>query len=398
MTTTRSEPWERLRQRLDTPLAAALIVALLYAAFLLARLHRIGYDFSAFITAGDAFVDAGATPSPIAVLPNSDGYDGQFYYRLALDPFTGEQTAAGVRIDTPAYRQQRILYPLLAALLSFGRPSLVPVALVAVNYLALCGAGWLGGCLARRHDAHALWGATLALFPGFLLSLSRDTTEIVAAFFLLAAVLSLSRGRPYAAGVALSLAVLAKETALIAAAGLGFSLLMAGSWRALRDQLRAHWFPIAAPVAVYALWQTWLAANWGIASVSNHTFTNNIGLPFAGVADLLRRIVPPEGHVERVWLLEMALIGLFAGVVLVALRRSRAAPFVKITWLLYLGLAVVLTATVWADDWAFLRVLFEVYLFGAIILLGASPRLRRWALSAVALSWALLAWDVVFRR
>jgi hypothetical protein len=243
-----------------------------------------------------------------------------------------------------------------------------------------------------------LWGAAFALFPGFLLSLSRDTTEIVAGFFLLAYILSMSRGKPYAAGMALSLAVLGKETALVAAAGLLLSVLPARSWPALRDQLRAHWFPIVAPVFVYVLWQAWLAGNWGIASVSNHTFTNNIGWPFGGIADLLRRIVPPEGHVEQVWLLELALIGLFAGVCLAALWRSRAALFVKLTWLLYLGLAVLLTATVWADDWAFLRVLFEVYLFGAVILLGATPALRRWALAAVALSWALLAWDVVFKR
>jgi hypothetical protein len=387
-----------IRQRLDTPLTVMLIVALLYAAFLLARLRRTGYDFTAFITAGDVFVDASATPSRITVLPGSDGYDGQFYYRLALDPFTAEQTAYGVRIDTPAYRQQRILYPLLAALLSLGRSSLVPLALIGVNYLALCGIAWLGGHVARGLGVHALWGAALALFPGFLLSLSRDTTEIVAGFFLLAYILSISRGKPYAAGLALSLAVLGKETALIAAAGLFLSLLPARSWPALRGRLRANWFTIAAPVVVYILWQAWLSGNWGIASVSNHTFTTTIGWPFGGIADLLRRIVPPEGRVEQVWLLEMALIGLFAAVCLAALWRSRAALFVKVTWLLYLGLAVLLTATVWADDWAFLRVLSELYIFGVVILLGSRPALRQWALAAVFLSWALLAWDVVLKR
>lgn len=394
----RSEPWERVSQsigqRLDTPLAALALAALLYSAFLAARLHRTHYDFSAFITAGDVFVDASATPSPIAVLPNSDGYDGQFYYRLALDPFTDQQTAFGVRIDTPPYRQQRILYPLLAALLSLGRPAAVPVALIGVNYLALCGMAWLGGHYARHLGAHALWGTAFAFFPGFLLSLSRDTVEIVAAFFLLAYVHCMSRGRPYLAGACLVLAVLAKETALIAAGGLLLASLPARSRGALRD----NWFAIAAPLAAYVLWQIRLSGVWRIASVSNHTFTNNIGLPFVGVAGLLGRIAPPEGHVEQVWLLEMVLIALFAGACLAALWRSRAAPFIKVTWLLYLGLAILLTSTVWADDWAFLRVLSEVYLFGAIILLGARVKVRQWALSAVFLGWGLLAWDVIFKR
>jgi hypothetical protein len=327
-------------------------------------------------------------------LPDSDGYDGQFYYRLALDPFTGEQTAYGVRIDTPAYRQQRILYPLLTALLSLGRPSLAPLALIGVNYLALCGIAFLGGYVARQYNAHALWGVAFALFPGFLLSLSRDTVEIVQGFFLLAFLLAMIRERPYLAGVWLSLAVLAKETALVAAAGLLVALALTRSWRALRD----NWFPIVAPVAAYALWQAWLAGNWGIASVSNHTFTNNIGLPLGGILALLGRLIPPEGHVERVWLLEVVLIALFAGVCLAALWRSRAAPFVRVTWLLYLGLAILLTSTVWADDWAFLRVLSELYLFGVALLMGSQPALRRWALAAVGLCWALLAWDVVWKR
>ena len=44
----------------------------------------------------------------------SDGYDGQFVYRLALDPFTHAVTAHGITLDNPAYRQQRIATALLA--------------------------------------------------------------------------------------------------------------------------------------------------------------------------------------------------------------------------------------------------------------------------------------------
>ena len=37
------------------------------------------------------------------------GYDGQFYYSLALDPLTSKWEAFGIRFDAPLLRQQRTL-------------------------------------------------------------------------------------------------------------------------------------------------------------------------------------------------------------------------------------------------------------------------------------------------
>lgn len=385
-------------QRLNNPLTASLIVAILYALFLFVPLSRNAYDFSIFVNAGDRFVDAALAPPGLSILPNSDGYDGQFYYRLALTPFTNRQTDRGITIDTPAYRQQRIIYPLLARALSLGRPAAVPAALVLVNLLALSGIAYLGALYARGMGRGALWGVALALYPGFLMTLSRDTTEIVAAFFVVAFVVAMQRERFLLAGAGLALAVLSKETTLLAAAAVG---LVAVIETARTRQLRplARWLPALIPPAAYLLWQAWLANTWRMASVTGHTFSNNIGLPFAGVLGLARALWPPlPGHVERVWLAELALLALFIGVCLLVLRRSRAAPFLKIAWLLHLALALSLTRTVWVEDWAYLRVLPEVYLFGAMILLAADTSLRKVFLVLAPAAWAALAFDLLFLR
>ncbi len=68
-----------------------------------------------FIVAGSPTCDFSKIPIPVLDY-KTGGYDGQYYFRLALDPLASQQTAFGITLDHPAYRQQRILYPALAHL------------------------------------------------------------------------------------------------------------------------------------------------------------------------------------------------------------------------------------------------------------------------------------------
>ena len=147
--------------------------------------------------AGDASCDPGRVPPSLTVQPPSPGYDGQWYYRLALDPFLTQASDHGVHLPSPPYQQQRLLYPLIVRLLSLGRPSLVPPLLILVNFLALCPLGWVGGAYSQSLGRHALWGIAFALYPGFLLSLSRDLTEVLEVSLLLSGLLLLRRQRHF---------------------------------------------------------------------------------------------------------------------------------------------------------------------------------------------------------
>ena len=124
---------KRALSALDRPVLAAVFTAAIYAVFIYLWLLASGYDASVFVQAGDRLTDPAAVS--IHVLPNSLGYDGQAYYRLALDPFTSRQDAYGIHLDNPPYRQQRILYPLLGWILSFGHAAALPVVLRALSEL-----------------------------------------------------------------------------------------------------------------------------------------------------------------------------------------------------------------------------------------------------------------------
>ena len=108
---------------------------------------------SLFIMAGHVYTHRSQLPRGLLLVP-SDGYDGQFYYRLALDPANWSKTAFGITMDQ-SYRYTRIGYPVLAWLLSLGQHQLVPVVLVAINLLAVAAMAALGGMFARRAEVQA---------------------------------------------------------------------------------------------------------------------------------------------------------------------------------------------------------------------------------------------------
>src|SRR5437868_7133213 len=76
-------------------------------------------------------------------LPDSVGYDGQFYHLIAHDPLLRRNFSAF--IDDPRYRYARILVPGLAFLLAFGQDARIDAAYLCVVWLAIfLGAYWTG--------------------------------------------------------------------------------------------------------------------------------------------------------------------------------------------------------------------------------------------------------------
>ncbi len=88
------------------------------AAFLTVRLIQSDGP-GGFVLAGSP---ESTTSAPSELHHYGTGYDGQFVYRLALDPFTRAVTAHGMTLDLPAYRQQRIAHCVADAIWSRSYP------------------------------------------------------------------------------------------------------------------------------------------------------------------------------------------------------------------------------------------------------------------------------------
>jgi hypothetical protein len=157
-------------RRYDSPVVPLLIAVPVATLFVVLRWMDAAHKgLGNFVIAGSLFASRRLVPKNLPVRAGL-GYDGEFYYRLALDPFDLARSAVGITFDSFS-RTERIGYPFLAWLVAGGQHAPVPLALVVVN-VAACGVVALaGGLLAKSAGRHALWGLVFAGYWGYLWTL-----------------------------------------------------------------------------------------------------------------------------------------------------------------------------------------------------------------------------------
>ena len=164
------------------------------------------------------------------------------YHAIAQDPF-------GQTVHS-AYRRERILYPLLAHVLAFGRPSLIPWTLVLASWAAIILGTEILYRLLLRAGAPGWIALAYGAWAGLGLALLKDTAEPVTYLSALLGIWCLQRGRKLLGYSALLGALLGRETAVLLVA----PYLFLGDGR--RGGIR-RWLP---GLLVLGLWQAWLLA------------------------------------------------------------------------------------------------------------------------------------------
>ena len=381
-----------LSNRLDRPALTLLLTAAAYLVFIGLRLGLHGFDPSFFITAGDRFCNVDLVPENITILENSAGYDGQFYYRLALNPFTSKASDFGIRLDKPAHRQQRILYPSIVWLISWGHAAYVPFLLIVVNLGALCLIGWFGGAYAQAMKRHALWGLVFSLYPGFILSLARDLTEILEIAMLMGGLLLIRKGRQVFAAIFFTLAVFAKETALLVPVVLFLSYVSFKGEKVAGQ--RVKWYLFGMPMLSYCVWQCLLFLHWKEFPVLSGG--NQIGLPLVGIIKFVFSNQGPDYIVQGFFFAEFLFVIFFALCVVYSIGYSTAWKHEKYSWIAYGLLMVMLTNAIWLEDWGFLRVLCDFYVLGWVIVLTSTSRIRFPLLACSSGLWAVVSFTRIY--
>jgi hypothetical protein len=367
----------------DQPALAGLIALLAALGFALARWQTWAHgNISRFIMVGMHFATPAQVPPGVPVAPTY-GYDGQFFYRLALNPLNLNKTAYGIRMDR-SYRYMRIGYPTLTWLFSFGQHFLVPAVLVAVNIAAIGAIGYLGGVFARDGGRHALAGLLLPGYFGLITSLSRDTAEPLAAACLLAGLLAVRARRPVLAALLLAYGALTRETVMVAVAAIAITRVIGvlrRSQRPGRDDL--VW---AVPTGVFVAWQVVVKAVTGsiplLADGGRNAGAPFIA-PFQAFKSNLAHINTGRFDQYDLWFLEIAILALFTIAALASLRSTSAPVHERLAFVLYLIEICVVTPSTWGSLDADLRSFIEVYLLAVIILLGTPRR----SLGARLLPW-----------
>ena len=197
------------------PWLVVLIMGLCYVALTLAR-H--GGDPLAFALVGTQY----SQDNP----EGTQGYDGQFAYFIARDPLGGCP-----RCDVPAYRYQRILYPLLAWALALGQPLAVPWTLIVVNLAALAMGTYFTERLLASQRVSLWYALAYGLYGGLMAGLRLNLTEPLAYGLLQGGIWAWTEKRSGLAAPLFALAALTKETTLVAVAGLLLYLGLEQRWR-----------------------------------------------------------------------------------------------------------------------------------------------------------------------
>ncbi len=370
----------------NRPAFTALVTGILALLVLAALLIRDHGNASRIVHAGPPWTSAATAPHSLAVRPADQAYDGQFFYRLGVSPFSTAKTVSGVTFDLAALRNARWLSGGLAWLLSGGRPSGVPWALLAINLASAIALGAAAGALARSSGRHAMWGLLLALYPGYAYTLTLDTSELLAGALALAGLYAGRRQRWLLAAVLLSSAVLARDTTVAIPAGLA-----AGGAFLLVRRRRDGTGPLLAGVAgllVFAGWQVLQRVRfhaWPFAQSRK----NNLSGPLVGLAHELGKDLPPHGGAAAFRLLSMViLLGVIAGGAL-AMRGTTIPLVERVAWIPAVVVVLTLNAFLWSGATAFMRAGTEGYLLSILVMLGNRARYAVYVAAPVLVLWLL---------
>jgi hypothetical protein len=218
------------------------------------------------------------------VVPHYDGHDGRFFWIQARDPFLLHPKLDAANLDRPAYRSQRIAYPLLASPWRvFGEYGLV-WGLVITNLVIVAAGTAVAALLALDVSAPARAALAFALNPAVITGFVLDTGDVLAVAAVVAAIFLVRRGRLGAAIVAGVVAGLAKEPSLLALAAVALVVPKLGR----RQRLAFIAWP-SAFVAGWALYSRW-RLGWPPSKIQEFTS------PFYGYLDAYRRGWRPVGN------------------------------------------------------------------------------------------------------
>ena len=207
-----------------TPLLSGALGAAFFASAMLQTLAVYGGNYSGFlhlsreVAARAPFLQERPELGRSLIVYDA-GYDGQFMYLMAFDPFlrrfADRPEAYRAFVDNPPYRYGRIGFSLLTDVVSAGQPERFPAAMMWLIVAAHFALAALLARLATRHGLSPFAGLWYLAIPGFTSSLMSALPEALAAAGIVAGVLCWEARRPVLAAVSFGAALLVRETGVV---------------------------------------------------------------------------------------------------------------------------------------------------------------------------------------
>lgn len=315
-------------------------------------------------------------------MPDSVGYDSQYYAEIALRPNPGDPVLAK-SVDGLPYRIRRILFPAVAWLLGGGDPSRILNVFALENivcwYLL---AAFLLKWLPPVNWSNCLrWAAILFSF-GLTFSVARALLDGPSLLLVALSMAMTENDRPWMAAAILGLAGLGKETNVLAAAGMKIGASKEGSrWVNWTARCALAVFPLIIWVVCIRYWA---------GKTLELGDSRNFAAPFSALAEKMQQTISrllAEGYPSVAKYDFLVLIGVLAQFFFFVFRIRGH----DLWWRLgatYAVLMIVLGDAVWENyPSAAARVLLPMTLAFNI----SVPRGRWWALLLLVGNLGVLA-------
>lgn len=362
-------------------------IAICLFATLIAAKFSPQTGFTSLLRFGETWNDrrlASLHGLPIAIVPHSNGYDGQFYAQLALDPLLRETETARV-LDVPAYRARRILLPGAAAIAGLGRPWWTLQVYALLNVACWFGLAWLLRRMLPATDwmTFARWAGCM-FGMGVLESVRQSLVDLPALVFLTLAIIAHDRSSTTRSTGWLALANLTKESSLLAAL-----VLSADSFR-WPFLTRRKIISLLLATLPLAAWSYYVGTR--LPSSPDSSGAGNFTWPLVGIAQHVYTCGSEIAAGNWDGRFTMGLLALI-GFAVQAWTLWRRPDFRSSWWRVgaaYALLMLFLSPWVWSGYWAASRALLPATIAFNLLLPGNSRSFwPLWALGNVTLLHAL---------
>lgn len=352
-----------------------LVTAAVLLALVGARLVQYDADPTGFVQFGHAAAPAVKPPAG-ARIDSEIGYDGQFFYVQAVDPLLRARARSALIETNGEYRAQRVLYPALAYVTAAGSEDALPWTMLLLNVAAVLWATAAVALFARARGCSGWWALAVGLCPGVVLAVLRDLSEPLAIAGLVSGLVAWRLRRPWMAGGALAVAVLAREAMVLGVIAIAVETAWrrfasrgghdAGDAPTVGDAVRA----CIPPLAVFAGWQLYLVDRFDRLA-SSTTPEGQFGAPLGGLLDSVDRALSDASLGGAVW--DLAFLLLVACAVVAAVLAARHGLTAPVT--AAVGFAVVAVLVSYdSDHWNYTRL--TAPLLASLVVLGLDERDR----------------------
>ena len=344
------------------------------------RLAFNHFDTSVFVVAGTKFAEEAKLPSSIKVYENK-GYDGQLYFKTALDLFKNEHED-GKSYQISSYRKQRILYPFISWIVAFGKPETLPTAMIVTNCICLIGIWFIFSCICKKFQINLFYSLIPLLYSGFHMSVGRDLAEPMEAFLILGLLFFITNKSSILFCIFATLAFFTKETTIVFI--LPITILMLINKYHSKNLNWKFIALLSSPYIIFFIWKFYLLYHLGEHYLIHGT--SNLGFPFWGLLKGFYQYFN-DISIKSMLAFSIALLHLIWLVWLIStvypyIKKSfpdkSFTNYLEIAWVSWLVFSIFFSDKIFEDAWSFVRIFTSFCTISFFILFVNRHRLNKY--------------------